>query len=152
MTVECVNLKERFGGRYRVRHENTIWGGPKAVFPSDPWLQVIPCQFGHIAPWGGELLAASVDGHRLVFKRLRSLDCVSVVADGDGGELTATFDVKNFDAVAEVMRPRQRWFLSPERAAAGAATLAAYRLASAGSKQKQQSTEQGCVQTPSVEV
>jgi hypothetical protein len=145
--MECVNLKDRFGSRYRAWHENTIWGGPKAVFPSDPWLQVIPCQFGHIAPWGGELLAASVDGHRGVAGRLRRLACVSVVQDGDFGELTATFHVDDFDAVAEVMRPRRRRVMNPDAAAANIERLRAFRFPSAD---KRQSTEQKCVRTPPV--
>jgi hypothetical protein len=36
------------------------------------------------------------------------MDCCRVVQDGDFGELTATFDVADFDRVVQDMQPRKR--------------------------------------------
>ena len=52
----CINLKERFGADYRIHREEGATIG-------DPWGLLIPCRYGHIYPWGGDRLAASIDGH-----------------------------------------------------------------------------------------
>ena len=53
MTAECVNLKARFGGRFKVVYEESYAaerGGHGRA--EDPWLMVIPCQHGEIYPYG----------------------------------------------------------------------------------------------------
>jgi hypothetical protein len=109
VTRTCVNLRERFGRRYRVEYEESHQAqyGPNARI-EDPWLMVIPCHYGHIYPHGGTTLAASVDGHPNVAGQLRQLACCRVHQDGDFGELTVIFDVADFPAVARVMKPRRR--------------------------------------------
>ena len=99
---ECVDLQERFGDQYRVRHEESYYAdhGDKAR-SEDAWLLTIPCHYGHVYPFGGNLLAASVDGHPNVAGVLRRLPCCRVHQDGDFGELTAVFDVADFATVAE---------------------------------------------------
>ena len=113
MTPTCINLKERFGRRYRVEYEESYFAehGPGARV-EDTVLMVIPCKWGQIYPAGGMRLAASVDGHPLVAGRLRRQKCCEVLQDGDHGELTATFDVADFPKIARVMRPRTRRRLS----------------------------------------
>src|SRR5262249_11341591 len=68
----------------------------------DPWLQIIPCigARGHVFPWGGDMLAASVDKPRLV-KPLMALGCCELVQDGDDGA-TVTFAVSDFPRVAAI--------------------------------------------------
>jgi len=63
-TPTCVNLRERYGRRYRVTYEPSYHPehGPNARI-HDPWLMIVPCRFGHIFPHGGSTLAASVDGY-----------------------------------------------------------------------------------------
>jgi len=114
----CINLKERFGRRYRVVYEESYYAqyGPNARVP-DPWLMILPCKFGHIFPHGGDMLAASVDGHPNVAGLLRRLPRCQVWQDGDFGELTVTFDVADFDEVARIMRPRRRRQVTPEQKA-----------------------------------
>ena len=51
----------------------------------DPWLMIVPCRYGHVFPHGGNLLAASVDGHPNVAGVLRRLPCCRVHQDGDFG-------------------------------------------------------------------
>ncbi len=58
--VECINLRERFGDRYRIGHD------PAAVTYAerqDRWMQTIPCTGGGVIiyPHGGDLLAVEID-------------------------------------------------------------------------------------------
>ena len=115
--MKCIDLKERFGRRHRVRYEESYRAERGRGRTRDPWLMVLACRYGHILPWGGNLLAASVDGHPNIAGRLRTLSCCTVVQDGDFGELTATFDVADFQTVARVMRPRCRRQLSDQQKA-----------------------------------
>ncbi|MCX7424735.1 MAG: hypothetical protein NTW96_03770 [Planctomycetia bacterium] len=118
MSVECIDLEARFGRRYRIDREESYHAqhGPGAR-RRDPWLSIIPCRFGHLYPFGGDLLAASVDGYPKVAGRLRKLDCCRIHQDGDGGELTVVFHVDALARVARIIRPRRRPRLSPERRA-----------------------------------
>ena len=107
--ASCVNLKERFGRRFRIAYEESYRAayGPGAT-RQDPWLMIVPCRYGHIFPHGGTMLAASIDGHPNVAGQLRRLACCRVHQDGDGGELTVVFDVADIAKVARIMRPRRR--------------------------------------------
>ena len=117
MTVQCVNLREDFGRRYRVRYEESYRAEHGRGRTRDPWLMILDCRCGHFLPWGGNLLAASVDGHPNIAGRLRALSCCTVVQDGNFGELTATFDVADFQIVAKIMKPkkRRRRVMTPEQ-------------------------------------
>jgi hypothetical protein len=112
----CINLKERFGRRFKVEYEASYLAdrgdGARAA---DPWLMIVPCRYGHIYPHGGNLLAASVDGYPKVAGVLRRLACCRVYQDGDFGELTVLFDVADFGRVAKVMRPRRRRQVTAEQ-------------------------------------
>lgn len=110
--MECVNLRERFGEQYHVRYEESYSIG--GAVRCDPWLQIIPCKYGHIFPHGGETLAVSVDGHPNIARKIAALCCCKVHQDGDFGELTALFDVSAFGLVAGIIRPRRRIQLSDE--------------------------------------
>ena len=107
--MDCPNLKRLYGDRFRVTYEESYTAERgEGARGADPWLQIIPCKYGHLFPWGRNLLAASVDGHSNIAGELRRLACCLVVQDGDRGELTATFDPGDFEQVAEVMQPRKR--------------------------------------------
>jgi len=114
-TPKCINLRQRFGHRYKVVYEESYVAqyGAKARVEA-PWLMIVLCQHGHLYPFGGTLLAASVDGHPNVAGVLRRLPCCRVHQDGDFGELTVVFDVVDFPKVAEIMKPRRRRVLSDE--------------------------------------
>ncbi len=109
MMETCINLKNRFGGRYRVVYEESFRAdrGVRTRL-EDPWLMIVPCRYGHIFPHDGSLLAASVDGHPNVAGVLRRLRCCRFHQDGDFGELTVLFNLVDFDKVAAIMRPRCR--------------------------------------------
>jgi len=120
--MRCINLRERFGRRYRIAIEE----GHRRRNP-DPWSLLIVCRYGEIYPFGGDRLAASVAGHRGVAARLRRLLHVKIEQDGDYGELTASFDARHFSEVARIMRPRRRRQVSESQKAELAARLKAVR-------------------------
>ncbi|MCX7429200.1 MAG: hypothetical protein NTW96_26685 [Planctomycetia bacterium] len=142
MVESCINLKEQFARKYRVVNEESYYAehGPNA-WVGDPWLQIIPCRWGHIGPWDADRLAASVDGHAKVARRLRDLPGVEIVQDGDGGEVTAAFTSDRFDEVAAIMRPRRRRRLSPEQRSAATERLRQYRESKGGFAPKHQANE-----------
>jgi hypothetical protein len=127
--MQCVNLRERFGKRYRVRHEESWHAEGRRV--ACPELMILLCKYGHVYPWGGRMLAASVDGYPKIAGRLRRLGCVEVAQDGDFGELTVIFDVADFVKVAKVMRPRRRRQMTPEQRAELVARLRQSRQSAA---------------------
>jgi hypothetical protein len=119
--MTCIDLKERFGKRFRVIRE------PGHGLTRDPWLWQLQCRRGHIAPWGGTRLVACIDGHRLLAKRLASLPGVQLVADGDDGA-NVVFDVADFATVAKLLKPRRRRVLTPEQRQQASDRLAAFRF------------------------
>jgi hypothetical protein len=119
--MECINLKERFGKRYRVVHEESWHAEGRRL--ACPELMILLCKYGHVFPWGGQVLGASVQGYPRIAAKLRRLECVKVVQDCDFGELTATFDVDDFPKVAKIMRPRRRRQVTPEQRAEMVARL-----------------------------
>jgi hypothetical protein len=128
MSTTCINLREHFGDRFRVRHEESYHAqrGPRA-WADDPWLQIIPCDFGHICPWGGTRLAACTNGRGPTATKLTGLPCVKVVQNGTDG-VNVTFDVADFEQVAAVMRPKRVRRLSPEARKAAGERLAKYQF------------------------
>ena len=126
--MDCINLKKRFGDRFQVRYEESYHAergeGARA---EDPWLMIIPCQNGHICPWGGSELAASTKAAGSVARRLKALAFTQTAQDGDDGA-TVLFDVKHFAPVAEIMKPRRRRRLSPEARLAAAERLRKYQF------------------------
>lgn len=103
----CVNLKERFGRRFKVRHEESYLAeNLKYRSTEEVWLQIIPCIGGEVYPHGGDKLAAFLRaGPRA--ERLKRLPCVQVKTAGSDG-VTVIFDVADFARVAEIMQPRKR--------------------------------------------
>lgn len=124
----CVDLRQRFGDRYRVEYDESYYAeyGPRA-WTEDPQFQVIPCQHGDICPWGGSQLAACTKRAGIITNRLRALSFVEVVQDGDDG-INAVFDVAYFDRVAGIMKPRRRRRLSPEARRAAGERLRKYQF------------------------
>ena len=104
---EPVNLRERFGDRYRiVRDEAYEAELPEFRRSDEVWLQQIPCKYGHIYPHSGTTLGAWSD--RPSRRRLLSeLACCAVHLEGDH-EISVLFDVSDFESVARVLQPRRR--------------------------------------------
>jgi len=124
--MECVNLKERFGKRFKVRYEESRRAdrGDGARLP-DPWLMILLCQRGHIFPWGGDRLAASTDSPGATARKLAALPGAILHQDGADG-MTVVFDVADFAAVAALMHPRRRRQMTEAQRAAATERLAKY--------------------------
>ncbi len=83
---DMVNLKERYGHRFKVAYDESYYAerGDHGR-AEDARLMVLLCDHGHMYPFGGDLLAASTDKRGAVAGRLAGLDCTTVVQDGDDG-------------------------------------------------------------------
>lgn len=112
--VKPINLKKRFGQRYKIEYEPAYYAeyGPRAR-TDDPWLQVIPCHYGEIFPWGEDLLAASTFRRGSIANRLAGLNCCQIRQDGCDG-VTVTFHIDDFHEVAQLIKPRSRRRLTLE--------------------------------------
>jgi len=103
----CINLRERFGKRFKVRFEESYYAERLEFRAAEaPWLMLIPCVGGEIYPHGGTTLAVFIRRGARV-KRLAAIPGVQVKTDGDDGA-TFHFDVADFDKVAEIVKPRRR--------------------------------------------
>ena len=127
MAAECVDLWRAFGGVYRVGSDPAEEATHLPPGRRDPWLLVIPCRRGEIFPWGGTLLAVSVDGRPVTARKLAQCGVCELVQDGDA-EKTFTFDVTDFEAVAEIVLPRRRRRLTDEQRHAVRERLRGYQF------------------------
>ena len=118
--MDCINLKERYGKKWRVKKEIK-------TSSSDPWNFIVPCRMGHICPWGETTLAACVDNHPVIINRMRQLSFMKMHQYGDKGA-NILFDVVHFDEVIAFMKPYKRRKLSEEQKANVIETLRQYRL------------------------
>ena len=110
--MECVDLKQRFGERYRVTYEESYYvDRGDGARTKAPWLMVLPCKNGYICPWGGSTLVACTNANGSVASQLRKLPFTTVAQDGDDG-VNVLFDVKYLDEIAAIMKPRRRRRLS----------------------------------------
>src|SRR5262245_39309974 len=96
--MTCVNLRETFGERFQIDHDEARRRG------DDPWLQVIPCRYGHIYPHGGNLLGIATKSRGRIAASLARMEGVEVVQDGDDG-INATFPIQLFPKVAALVKP-----------------------------------------------
>jgi hypothetical protein len=117
--AECINLRERFGRRFRIAFEEGYKHRHVPRENHDPWMLVIPGKNGHIGPWGADTLVACTHKRGGKAAELRALDCVTVVQDGSDG-INATFHPRDFDRVAAIIEPhlKPRFVMTPARQAA----------------------------------
>jgi len=102
METTCINLRERFGRRFKVTYEESYAAayGPKAT-RDDPWLQIIPGARGHVYPHSAAMLAASTNRSGPTARRLKALPFVQVYTEGSDG-VTVLFPPDHLDLVNEV--------------------------------------------------
>lgn len=150
----CINLRERFGDRYRVAYEEGYvaqYGKDARV--DDPWLQIVLCRHGHIYPQGGEILAASTNERGPVAGALVRLKCTTVLQDGSDG-VNVAFHVDHFDVVAAILRPRRKRQVSDQDrtrlAAMGRASLKRYRQANVEEREIESEGDQMARSVPEV--
>jgi hypothetical protein len=108
MEVPCVNLRERFGRRYKVTFEESYAAayGPKAS-RDDPWLQIIPGALGHVFPHSATMLGAKPGRSGKSARRLKDLPFVQVHTDGSDG-VTVLFSPNHLNLVADLLQLRRR--------------------------------------------
>jgi hypothetical protein len=129
MSDGVVNLRALFGKQYHISHDES-YDAERSEFRSkeEASLQIIPCRHGHIFPWGGDLLAVSTNVRGHIARQIALLPDVEIVQDGSDG-ITATFPIRRFNEVAEVVIPKQRRKLSTEHRAKLVAAGAGFRFA-----------------------
>ncbi len=106
--MTCINLRERFGDRYKIGHDEAA---VTYAEQRDPWMQTLPCARAGLTvyPAGGEDLALECDTRPGIARRVAAIPGVRISQDGGwGGEMTFRFDVALFDQVAAIVHPRRR--------------------------------------------
>jgi len=112
--MNVVNLKRRFGHRYRMESEesyNSEHGEHGRA--EDPWLMIIPAQHRHFYPQGEDTLAFATDKSGSIAESLRKLDFAEILQDGDDG-VNIAFPVERFEEVASIVKPKRRRRLSEQ--------------------------------------
>lgn len=108
---DCVNLSERFGHRWETGYEDPLFEGSAC-----PWHQIIPCRYGHVAPFrkvrpdGRAEMWAFATG----IGRVRLAKCAHADPDGfllvgeasDGASWS--FDIRHVDLVCEFLEAKRR--------------------------------------------
>ena len=104
----CIHLQQRYGRQWKVEYEESYYAerGDRAR-NEDPWLMVVRCQHGNLAPWGGDLLAACTARSGQIANRLKALPFVTTAQDGDDGA-NCVFDVARVEEIAAIMKPKRK--------------------------------------------
>jgi len=148
----CIDLRDLAGKRYRLAHDPAYHAehGERG-FAVDLWMLMIPCQFGHFYPWGGERLAFSTNTRGGTAKILAALPFVRIEQDAEDG-YTLSFDVRHFDEIAQIAKPHKQRQWTPEQKAEAAARLAKYAfpMAVKAPKTGPESTRRAGVDTSAV--
>lgn len=111
MNKPCIDLKATFGKRFKIEVDECAGMTPGRN--NDPWNWIIPGPFGHIYPHGGTRLGAATNGRGGRARALVALLCVQIEQEGSDG-YNLTFDVADFEQVAQVLKLRKRRYLSIE--------------------------------------
>jgi hypothetical protein len=129
--TDCIDLRAAFGQQFRIGRDEAYQAdyGERARL-DDPWLCIIPCQHGHVFPYGGTTLGASTNRQGGIAKRILALSCCTLYQDGTDG-ITVLFDLADFGEVAAIMRPRRRRRLTTAQRLAAAERLSKYRFSAA---------------------
>ena len=110
MTPTCIDLRERFGQKYRIGFDEAV------ETKNDPWMMTIHCRWGTIYPHGAELLALELDGHPKIAKEVGAIPGIVLHQDGDD-EKTFVFPVDLFDQVAAIVELKRIKRLTDEQRA-----------------------------------
>ena len=108
-----INLRESFGGEYRITFDEAYEPAHVPIEKRDPWMMQIPCAGRGITiyPYGSTVLAIEVDRRPSIAAKLTALNGLRLHQDGDV-ERTYLFDLSLFDQVAEIVKPRKRRILT----------------------------------------
>ena len=110
----CIDLKARFGTRYRLRKEADGVTWHDTAPEERHWLWEIPCQHGVVYPWGGETLAAAIT-NATAANRVAALPCIThgrLRGRDDrcvrGDERVVRFHVDDAETILAILKPRKR--------------------------------------------
>jgi len=125
MSKPLVDLRVKFGDRYRIAWE--AGGSTRSAWPKPErsWLLELLCRYGIIYPHGGEILSAWTD-HPRIGRELERLRCVPR-SRGDL-ETVAVFPVDDATDVFRILKLCRRRCLSDTQRAQTADLLARARL------------------------
>jgi hypothetical protein len=120
--TECIDLKARYGERWRIGVDESYNAETGAVqnYCRDPWLFYIRGRRGHICPWGGDYLAVCLDsGHVILAGALLRESWVDLDRSqvGDNAEVNAVFHVDYLDQATPYIKPYVVWHHSEENKA-----------------------------------
>ena len=104
--MNCIDLKQRFGHRYRVTHDEAAKHERGGL--QDRWFQIISCKFGKIYPYGGNKLAFHCQGSKMRGIIKRTFPEFVVVNWTDDEEAIFVFHVDRLPELAKYIRPRRR--------------------------------------------
>jgi hypothetical protein len=107
-----IDLRAEFGDKWRIELDESAKGRW-----ADPWNYVVPCRHGHLYPVGGDFLGAATNRSGAIVRKLREIEGVELVADGEDGA-NVTFHRARLRFIQRVMRPRSVRRLSPAQRAA----------------------------------
>lgn len=138
----CINLRERFGGKYRLKRDQAYYAehGPHGR-AEEPWLWVVLGRFADLFPWGGQSLGISTHGRGARANQLKALPYVTVVQVAEDG-FTLRFDIEHFAEVAKLAGLRRKRRLSDALLAGGRKTR--FTGATAVNAQKSSANATGC--------
>lgn len=120
-TDDCLDVRKLASGKWRVKRN------PDAdKYSRDAWDFHIVGSRGHICPWGGNMLACCVDGHRGICASLSREPWVTEVQYGDDG-INAVFDVEHLDKAAKYIKTHKKRTINEQARAAASARLAKLR-------------------------
>ena len=104
--MKPLNLKGLYGNQYRITYDPSAES--EANGKNDPWMFVIPCQYGEIYPHSNKLLSI-----RSISRVGQELPSLKILNDGDG-EAVFLFPPEMMNKVARIVKPRKRRHLSAE--------------------------------------
>ena len=121
--MNCPDLKKLARGKWRVVRNQELVAGGKA----GKWDWVIPCSHGHICPWGPGLLAACLDGHKVIANDMVMRKGYTRVQFGDDGS-NITFPEGDLVWAARRMRAFKKRVMTAEQREVAVARLDKARL------------------------
>lgn len=126
---DCVNLWHLFGHEYRVGWDPAYDPEHVPREKLDPWYFEISGARGKVWPYGGEYLAAKVDGRPKTVKEfLATVPGSVLIQDGDR-EKTIRFHYVWLHRAAELLRLRRKRRLSEKQKKECIERIAKYRFA-----------------------
>ena len=105
----CINLKDVFGSKYKITFDESYSPKHKNKDLLDAWYMQLPCKSKDVCiyPYGNTKLCVEVNNKQKIAKQLLQLPNIKVHQNGGlRGNMTFTFDIKEFDLIAQIVKPK----------------------------------------------